>query len=68
MENKNTTIKTNDLETIETIEPRREKRSSKAISVLKAIASGLVWGLGQLLNKQFLKALFFFMFCSIYWH
>ena len=62
MENKNTTIKTNDLETIETIEPRREKRSSKAISVLKAIASGLVWGLGQLLNKQFLKALFFFMF------
>lgn len=32
----------------------------KVISYLKAIASGLVWGLGQLLNKQFLKALLFF--------
>lgn len=34
----------------------------KFISVIKAIASGLVWGLGQLLNGQFLKALFFFIF------
>lgn len=31
----------------------------KFISVLKAIASGLIWGLGQVLNGQFFKALFF---------
>lgn len=36
--------------------------SMKFISILKAIASGLVWGLGQLLNRQYLKALFFFVF------
>ncbi|MBN2300480.1 MAG: sugar ABC transporter permease [Acholeplasmataceae bacterium] len=34
----------------------------KLFSYLKAIASGLIWGLGQLLNGQFLKALFFFVF------
>jgi len=34
----------------------------KVISMIKAIASGLVWGLGQLLNGQFIKALFFFVF------
>jgi arabinogalactan oligomer / maltooligosaccharide transport system permease protein len=33
----------------------------KAISYIKAILSGLVWGLGQALNKQYLKALFFFI-------
>lgn len=33
----------------------------KFISVLKAIASGLIWGLGQVLNGQFFKALFFFL-------
>ncbi|MDY0276835.1 MAG: sugar ABC transporter permease [Acholeplasma sp.] len=32
----------------------------KFLSYLKAIGSGIVWGLGQLFNKQFLKALFFF--------
>ncbi|MGI6787099.1 MAG: ABC transporter permease subunit [Acholeplasmataceae bacterium] len=30
-------------------------------SILKAIASGFIWGLGQLLNKQYLKAAFFFI-------
>ncbi|HHW79942.1 MAG TPA: ABC transporter permease subunit [Acholeplasmataceae bacterium] len=34
----------------------------KFMSYLKAILSGLVWGLGQLFNKQFIKALFFFIF------
>lgn len=34
----------------------------KAKSWIKAILSGLVWGLGQLFNKQFIKALFFFIF------
>lgn len=34
----------------------------KFFSVLKAILSGLVWGLGQLFNRQYLKALFFFIF------
>jgi arabinogalactan oligomer / maltooligosaccharide transport system permease protein len=32
------------------------------LHVLKAVASSLVWGLGQLLNRQFLKAFFFFLF------
>ena len=34
----------------------------KALSIFKAIASAFIWGFGQLLNKQFLKALFFFIF------
>ena len=34
----------------------------KILSIIQAIASLFVWGLGQLLNKQFLKALFFFIF------
>lgn len=33
----------------------------KIFSILKAIASGIVWGLGQLLNGQFFKFLFFFV-------
>lgn len=33
----------------------------KFISVLKAIASGLIWGLGQVLNRQYIKALIFFL-------
>lgn len=33
----------------------------KAFSYIKAILSGLVWGSGQLLNRQYLKALFFFI-------
>jgi arabinogalactan oligomer / maltooligosaccharide transport system permease protein len=33
----------------------------KYISVIKAILSGFVWGLGQLLNRQYIKALFFFI-------
>ena len=38
----------------------------KFISILKAIASGLIWGLGQLLNGQFLKALFFLLFFGLF--
>lgn len=34
----------------------------KILSIIKAILSGLVWGLGQVFNKQFLKGLFFFVF------
>jgi arabinogalactan oligomer / maltooligosaccharide transport system permease protein len=33
----------------------------KIISIIKAILSGFVWGFGQLLNFQFLKAIFFFI-------
>jgi len=33
----------------------------KAFSYVKAILSGLIWGLGQLLNRQYFKALFFFI-------
>ena len=28
--------------------------------ILKAIASGFIWGLGQVFNRQYLKAAFFF--------
>jgi arabinogalactan oligomer/maltooligosaccharide transport system permease protein len=35
--------------------------SKQKKSVLKAISSGFIWGLGQLLNKQYLKAAFFFI-------
>lgn len=38
----------------------------KVVHVLKAICSGLIWGTGQLLNKQFLKGAFFFViFCAV---
>ena len=33
----------------------------KVLHVLKAIGSGIIWGLGQLCNKQYLKAAFFFL-------
>jgi arabinogalactan oligomer/maltooligosaccharide transport system permease protein len=35
--------------------------SMKLFSILKAIASGIIWGLGQLLNGQIFKFLFFFV-------
>lgn len=41
-------------------------KNNKIKHILKAIASGLVWGLGQLLNKQYLKALFFFIFFALF--
>ncbi len=37
----------------------------KIISIIKAIASGIIWGFGQILNGQFLKALFFFVFFAL---
>lgn len=37
----------------------------KIKSVLKAIASSIIWGLGQLFNKQFIKSLFFFFFFAL---
>ena len=36
-------------------------KNNKLPHILKAIASGLVWGLGQLFNKQFVKAAIFFL-------
>ncbi len=33
----------------------------KFFSIIKAVASGFIWGFGQLLNLQLLKALFFFI-------
>lgn len=38
----------------------------RPLSVLKGIASGFIWGLGQLFNKQFLKAFFFFVFFAAF--
>ncbi|MBM7453163.1 arabinogalactan oligomer/maltooligosaccharide transport system permease protein [Acholeplasma morum] len=38
----------------------------KVISILKAIASGIIWGLGQLLNGQFIKALILFLVFSLF--
>ena len=35
--------------------------------LLKALLSSVIWGLGQLLNRQYFKALFFFaMFCLFF--
>jgi len=34
----------------------------KILHILKAVASGFIWGLGQVFNKQYWKALFFFVF------
>ncbi len=33
--------------------------------ILKAIASGFIWGLGQVFNRQYLKAAFFFLFFAL---
>lgn len=33
----------------------------KALSIIKAILSAFIWGSGQLLNRQYIKALFFFI-------
>lgn len=38
----------------------------KFFSIIKAIASGIVWGLGQLLNGQFFKFLFFFVVFALF--
>ena len=37
----------------------------KPIVLLKTLASTFIWGLGQLLNRQWLKALFFFTFFTL---
>ncbi len=39
---------------------------NKTKHVLKAVASGFLPGLGQIFNKQFLKALFFFVFFAAF--
>lgn len=41
---------------------KKKIKKTKAGSVFKSISSVFIWGLGQLLNKQWLKALFFFVF------
>ncbi|AUD65530.1 hypothetical protein BK011_07425 [Tenericutes bacterium MZ-XQ] len=38
----------------------------KILSIIKAIASGIIWGLGQLLNGQFFKFLFFFVVFALF--
>ncbi|WP_441361880.1 carbohydrate ABC transporter permease [Acholeplasma laidlawii] len=38
----------------------------KAWSILKSILSGLIWGIGQVFNRQYLKELFFFIFFAIF--
>lgn len=38
----------------------------KAWSIIKSILSGLIWGIGQVFNRQYLKALFFFIFFAIF--
>lgn len=42
------------------------KKSNGIKHILKAIASGLVWGLGQVFNRQYAKALFFFLFMVVF--
>ncbi|MGD9886909.1 MAG: carbohydrate ABC transporter permease, partial [Bacilli bacterium] len=37
----------------------------KIVHILKAVASGVIWGLGQIFNRQYWKALFFFVFFAI---
>lgn len=37
----------------------------KMTPIIPGIASAIIWGLGQLLNKQFIKAIFFFVFQAI---
>lgn len=44
---------------------KNNEKKSNFIHVLKAIASGIVWGLGQVFNKQYIKAAFFFFFFAI---
>lgn len=36
-------------------------KTYKVIALLKAVLSSLVWGLGQIFNRQFIKALMFFL-------
>lgn len=38
----------------------------KTKHILKGLASGIIWGLGQVFNKQYLKALFFFLFFVLF--
>lgn len=40
---------------------REEKRNNQILHIFKAIASSLIWGLGQLFNKQYIKAMMFFL-------
>lgn len=47
---------------IENKKPRITPNTMIFISVIKGVLSALVWGLGQLFNKQIIKALFFFVF------
>lgn len=37
----------------------------KVIPIIKAIASSLIWGLGQLFNRQYRKAIFFFLIFTL---
>ncbi len=43
------------------------KRPDKhqTIALMKALASSIIWGLGQLFNRQWAKALFFFVFFAL---
>ena len=38
----------------------------KAWSVIKTICSAFFWGIGQVFNRQYLKALFFFVFFAVF--
>lgn len=42
-------------------EVNSKRKPYQFLSILKAIGSFFVWGLGQLFNRQYLKALFFFI-------
>ncbi|HHT82003.1 MAG TPA: ABC transporter permease subunit [Acholeplasmataceae bacterium] len=46
---------------METEKMQKNPSAKRNRSILKAIASGFIWGLGQLLNKQYLKAVLFFV-------
>ena len=44
----------------------RKNVKNKIKHILKSISSGIVWGLGQLFNRQYYKALFFFLFFAVF--
>lgn len=43
-----------------------EKNEKNTKHILKAVASGIIPGLGQVFNKQFIKAVFFFIFFAVF--
>lgn len=58
---KKKTFKKYDKRNLDVENTNNAKKKTDPISILKGFSSAIVWGFGQLLNKQYLKALFFFV-------